>query len=131
MPKANVEAQQSMQFVSDGHRIRSFQAIFRDALECSNYRSEKETLITIDFYGREGEERLKKDLGRIVTLCFHISFCRNGETNVGHVPCCKQRLEEQKCWWTAFNSVRMANDVFSDTETECAGAGDGAVTISK
>ena len=120
-----------MQFVSDGNRIRSFQAIFRDASECSNYRSEKETLKTIDFYGREREERLKKDLERIVTLCFHISFCRNGESNVDPVPCCKQKLEERRCWWNTFNSVRMANDVLQDTETERAGGGDGAVTKSK
>ena len=39
--KAYVEAQQSINFVSDGHRIRSFQAYFCDPTEFSNYRSEK------------------------------------------------------------------------------------------
>ena len=41
-------------------------------------------------------------------------------SNVDHLPCCKQRVEEQKCWKTAFNSVRIANDVLQDTETESA-----------
>ena len=35
-------------------------------------------------------------------------------------PCCKQRVEEQKCWRNASNSVRIANDVLQDTETESA-----------
>ena len=30
------------------------------------------------------------------------------------------RVEEQKCWRTASNSVRIANDVLQDTETESA-----------
>ena len=38
----------------------------------------------------------------------------------GLLPCCKQRVEEQKCWRTASNSVRIANDVLQDTETESA-----------
>ena len=33
---------------------------------------------------------------------------------------CKQRVEEPKCWRTAFNSVRIANDVFQDTKTVSA-----------
>ena len=53
-----------------------------------------------------------------MTLCLHNSFCRNGETNVDPLPCCKQRVEEQKCWRTASNSVRIATDVLQDTETE-------------
>ena len=36
------------------------------------------------------------------------------------LPCCKQRVEEQKCWRTASNSVRIANDLLQDTETESA-----------
>ena len=63
---------------------------------------------------------LKEDLKRNVTLCLHNSFCRNRESNVDPLPCCKQRVEEQKCWRTAFNSVRIANDVLQDTETESA-----------
>ena len=39
--KAYVEAQQSGHCVSAGHLIGSFQASFRNALECSEYRSEK------------------------------------------------------------------------------------------
>ena len=36
--------------------------------------------------GREGEEMLKEDLERNVTLCLHNSFCRNRETNVDPLP---------------------------------------------
>ena len=39
--KAYVEKQQSVQLLSDGHRIRSFQMSFCDSSECSNYRSEE------------------------------------------------------------------------------------------
>ena len=70
--------------------------------------------------GREKEEMLKEDLERNVTLCLHNSFCRNRESNVDPLPCCKQRVEEQKCWRTASNSVRIANDVLQDTKTESA-----------
>ena len=70
--------------------------------------------------GREKEEMMKEDLERNVTLCLHNSFCRNRETNVDPLPCCKQRLEEQRCWRTASNSVRIATDVLQDTETESA-----------
>ena len=71
---------------------------------------------------REKEEMLSEDLERNVTLCLHNSFCRNRESNVDPLPCCKQRLEEQKCWRTASNSVRIAmySDVLQDTETESA-----------
>ena len=31
-----------------------------------------------------------------------------------------EQVEEQKCWRTASNSVRIANDVLHDTETENA-----------
>ena len=48
--------------------------------------------------GREREEMLKKDLERNVTLYLYISFCRNRETSVDPPPCCKQRIEEQRCW---------------------------------
>ena len=70
--------------------------------------------------GKEKAEMLKEDLERNVTLCLHNSFCRNRESNVDPLPCCKQRLEEQKCWRTASSSVRIANDVLQDTETESA-----------
>ena len=53
-----------------------------------------------------------------MTLCLHNSFCRNRESNVDPLSCFKQRVEEQKCWWTASNSVRIATDVLQDTETE-------------
>ena len=70
--------------------------------------------------GNEKEEMLKEDLERNVTLCLHNSFCRNRESNVDPLPCCKQRVEEQKCRRTASNSVRIAKDVLQDTETESA-----------
>ena len=70
--------------------------------------------------GNEKAEMLKEDLERNVTLCLHNSFCRNRESNVDPLPCCKQRVEEQRCWRTASNSVRIANDVLQDTETESA-----------
>ena len=63
---------------------------------------------------------LKEDLERNVTLCLHNSFCRNRETNVDPLPCYKQRVEEQKYWKTASNSVRIATDMLHDTETESA-----------
>ena len=66
---------------------------------------------TSDCNGREKEEVFKEVLERNVTLCLHNSFCRNRESNVDPLPCCKQRVEEQKCWRTASNSVRIANDV--------------------
>ena len=65
--------------------------------------------------GKEKAEMLKEDLERNVTLCLHNSFCRNRESNVDPLPCCKQRVEEQKCWRTASNSIRIANDVLQDT----------------
>ena len=68
--------------------------------------------------GREKEEMLKEDLERNVTLCLHNSFCRNRESNVDPLPCCKQRVEEQKCWRTASNTVRIATDVLQVKETE-------------
>ena len=70
--------------------------------------------------GSERAEMLKEDLERNVALCLHNSFCRNRESNVDPLPCCKQRVEEQKCWRTASNSVRIVNDVLQDTETESA-----------
>ena len=53
-------------------------------------------------------------------LCLRNSFCKNRETSVDPVPCCKQKLGEQRCWRTASNSVRMATDVLQDTEAESA-----------
>ena len=52
---------------------------------------------TSEHSGKEKEEMLKKDLEKD-----------------------KQRVEEQKCWRTDSNSVRIANDVLQDTETESA-----------
>ena len=65
--------------------------------------------------GKEKEEMLKEDLERNVTLCLHNSFCRNRESNVDPICCCKQRVEEQKCWGTASNSVRIAIDVLQES----------------
>ena len=39
--EADVKAHQSVQFVPDGHRIRSFEASFCNASECSGHRSEE------------------------------------------------------------------------------------------
>ena len=80
----------------------------------------KMTLSTVECDRRENEEMLKEHLERNVTLCLHGSLCRNRETNVDHLPCCKQWVEEQKCWRNASNSVRIATDVLQDTETESA-----------
>ena len=80
----------------------------------------KRTSRTSECNGREKKEMFKEDLERNVTLCFHNSFCRNRESIVDPIPCCKQKIEEQKCWRTACNSVRIATDVLQDTETESA-----------
>ena len=53
----------------------------------------KRTLKTIGFAGREKEEKLKEDLERNVTLCLYNSFCRNMQTNIDPLSCCRQRLE--------------------------------------
>ena len=78
----------------------------------------KRTSRTSECDGREKVELLKEDLERNVTLCLHNSFCRNRETNVDPLLRYKQRVEEKKCWRTAFNSVRVATNVLQDTETE-------------
>ena len=80
----------------------------------------KRTSRTSECDGSEKEEMLKEDLERNVTLCLHNSFCRNRESNIDPPACCKQRVEEQKCWRTASNSVGRATDVLQDTETESA-----------
>ena len=80
----------------------------------------KRISMTSERNGREKEEMLKEDLERNVTLCLRNSFCRNRESNVDSLPCCKQRVEEQKCWRTASNSVRKATDVLQDTKSESA-----------
>ena len=80
----------------------------------------KRTSRTSECGGREREEIMKEDFERKVTLCLHNSFCPNRETIVDPLPSCKQRVEEQKCWKTASNSVRIATDVLQDTETESA-----------
>ena len=64
--------------------------------------------------GKEKAEMLKEDLERNVTLCLHNSFCRKRESNVDPLPCCKQRVEEQKCWRTASSSVRIANSGYGN-----------------
>ena len=46
--------------------------------------------------GREKEETLKEELERNVTLCLQNSFYRNSESNIDPLPCCKQRVKEQK-----------------------------------
>ena len=51
----------------------------------------KRTSGTSECDGRAREEMLRKDLERNVTLCLHNSFCRNRETNVDPLPCCKQK----------------------------------------
>ena len=43
---------------------------------------------------KEKEEMLKEDSERNVTSCLHNSFCRNRESNMDPLPCCKQRVEE-------------------------------------
>ena len=82
--------------------------------------AKKRIFRTSELNGREKEEMLKEDLEINVTLCLHNSFCKNRESNVDPLSCCKQRVEEQKWWGTASNCVRIANDVLQDTETECA-----------
>ena len=64
---------------------------------------------------REREEKLKKDLERNVTWRHDNSFCRNRETSVDPLPCCKQRVEEQRCWRLASNSIRMATGGLQNT----------------
>ena len=57
----------------------------------------KRTSRTSERSGKEKEEMLKEDLEKNVTLCLHNSFYRNRESNVDPLPCCRQRVEEQKC----------------------------------
>ena len=81
----------------------------------------KRTSGTIECDGWEKKRNVKGRLGEKRDVVPHNSFCRNGESNVDPLPCCKQRVEEQKCWTTASNSVRIATtDVLQDTETESA-----------
>ena len=54
----------------------------------------KRTSRTSECDGREKEDTLKENLERNVTLCLHNSFCRNRESNVDPLPCCRQRVEE-------------------------------------
>ena len=69
--------------------------------------------------GSEREEMLMEDLERM-WRCASTAASAGRETSVDPLPCCKQRVEEQRCWRTASNSVRMATDVLRDTETESA-----------
>ena len=80
----------------------------------------KNTSRTSECDGREREEKLKEELERNVTLCLHTCFCRNRETNIDPLPCCKQSVEEQRCWRTVSISFKMAYDVLQDTENESA-----------
>ena len=57
----------------------------------------KRTSRAIECDGREKEELLKEELEGKVTLCLHNSFCRNRGPSVDPLPCCEQRIEEQKC----------------------------------
>ena len=94
--KAYVEARQSVQWVSAGHWGRSFHRAFvthRNAVTTAVKRISR----TSERSGKEKEDMLKEDFERNVTLCLHNSFCRNRESNVDPLPCCKQRVEEQKC----------------------------------
>ena len=49
----------------------------------------KRTCRTSECDGREKEETMKEDLERNMTLCLHNSFCRNRESNIDPLPCCK------------------------------------------
>ena len=66
----------------------------------------------------EKKEVLRAELERNVSLCLHHIFYRNREQNVNVdlMPCCKQRLLEQKSWGTARNSVKMLRHVMEDSE---------------
>ena len=50
----------------------------------------KRTFRTSECDGKEKEEMLKEDLERNVKLCLHSSLCRNRESNVDPLPCCKK-----------------------------------------
>ena len=94
--KAYVEARQSVQWVSAGIGAGTFKRAFvthRNAVSTALKRISR----TNERSGKEKEETLKEYLERNVTLCLHNSFCRNRESNVDPLPCCKQRVEEQKC----------------------------------
>ena len=109
-----VEAQLNVQCVSAGLGAGVFKRAFvthRNTVTTAVKRTSR----TSEGDGRGKEEMLKEDLERNVTLCLHNSFCRNGETNVDPLPCCNQRVEEQKCWRTASNSVRIAIYVLQET----------------
>ena len=80
----------------------------------------KRTLRTNDCDRREEDKVLKEDLEKNVTLCLHNRLCRIRETSVDTLPCCKQRVEEQKCWKTVSNIIRLATDVLQDTGAESA-----------
>ena len=56
----------------------------------------KRTSRTSQCDGREKEETLKEELERNVTLCLQNSFYRNRESKIDPLPCCKQRVKEQK-----------------------------------
>ena len=77
-------------------------------------------LNTIDCDGREKKGISQEDMERNVTLCLHNSFCRNRENTLDLTPCCKQMVEEQRCWRSASNSVRTNFDMLLETATESA-----------
>ena len=114
MPKSIGRSKQSVQIVSDDIGSEAFKRCFvthRKAVTTAVKRRSRAS----DCGGREREEILKEDMERNVTLCFHNIFCRNMETSVDPLPGLKQRVEEQRCWMTASNSVRMVTDVLQDT----------------
>ena len=94
----------------------------------------KRTSRTNECDRREEDKVLKEDLEKNVTLCLHNRLCRIRESSVDPLTCCKQRVEEQKCWKTVSNIVRLATDVLQDTGAESAesmsqeGGRDGSVT---
>ena len=116
--EAYVEAQQHLQFISDVRKDRELVkrafVLHRNAVTTAVKRTKR----TNGCDGREREEMLKERLEKNVTLCLHINFCRNRETSVDPLPCCKQRVDGQRCWRTASSSVRM--ELLQDTETDSA-----------
>ena len=66
----------------------------------------------------EKKELLQANLEGNVSLCLHNSFCRNREqkANVDLLPCCKQRLLEQKSWDRARNCFDTLQKVVKDIE---------------
>ena len=66
-----------------------------------------------------GCEKYENDRGSNLSVpkCVRLAIMSE---KVDPLPCCKQRIEEQKCWRTASNSVRIPTDMLQDTVTESA-----------